>query len=167
MRVAGWALVGVGLVLLVGAEAALASRLQLAGVPPDLPLVAVLVIALRSGPAVGGVAGLLVGAVLDLLHGVRLGMFALGAGLAGWAVGEAAARADPGRAATRWCMLLLGSALYGGTVVGCWWAFHRPDVAWHGAVRHLVIGALYDATLSALCFWPFAAAARRPVFRRR
>ena len=58
-----------GLIGLVGLQAAIGPHLAILGVAPDLPLVAVLVVAMLSGPTRGAVTGVCVGLLLDVLRG--------------------------------------------------------------------------------------------------
>jgi len=71
-----WAATVLGCLLAIALQATWGPHLAVAGVAPDLPQVAVLVFALRRGPAQGGLAGLVAGLALDLLRGGRPGLFA-------------------------------------------------------------------------------------------
>jgi rod shape-determining protein MreD len=160
-----WVLLGVSLELLIAVQAVLAPHLAVAGVDPDLPLVAALVIALQAGPSRGALAGVFVGLSLDLLQGSRLGLFALAAGLAGWVCGEAAVRVDTGRGLVRWFLATAAAALYQG-VVALFWVLGRYAMRSQGVLHHVLVAALYDGVLVALASWPWAARARRSALRR-
>lgn len=151
------------IVVLIGVQAAFAQHLRILGVPPDLPLVAVMLAAFVVGPVRGGLYGVGVGFALDLLRGSRLGLFALAAGTAGWLCGEAAARVDPARASVRWVLSAGAAGVYGMIVVACSLLLDRAGVDLAGALRHVAISAPYDGTLAALAYWPLARRARGPV----
>lgn len=145
-----------GLLVLLGLQGALAPRLAVAGVVPDLPLAAVLVIGLLGGPTRGGTAGLIVGGALDLLRGSRLGLFALAAGAAGWLCGEASSRVDPGRGSVRWVVSTASAAVYGVSVAAGWFLLDRNGVHATGALRHALGAAPYDGTLASMAYWVWA-----------
>lgn len=155
------ALLRVALVLVViGLQAALGSRLAILGVAPDLPLVAVMLVALLVGSTRGGVAGVAVGLLLDLLRGSRIGLFGLAVGTAAWLCGEAAARVDPARASVRAVVAVGASGVYGLIIVLGELVFQRHGVHAAGALRHIVVAALYDGALLTLAYWAVADRAR-------
>lgn len=145
-----------GLIALIGVQAAIGPHLAILGVAPDLPLVAVLVVAMLSGPTRGAVTGVCVGLVLDVLRGNLIGLFALSTGAAGWLCGQAAARIDPTRAAVRWVLAAGAAAVYGTMLIAVALVVSRGAVDVPGVVRHLVGATLYDGTLAALFYWPAA-----------
>ncbi len=138
-----------GLLVLLGLQAAFAPLVAIDGIPPDLPLVVVLVLAMFLGPGRGGAAGLAAGFGMDLLRGSRIGLFALAAGTAGWLCGEAASRIDPGRASVRWVLASASSLVYGLVVAACTVLLDRNGVHATGAVRHVLVACVYDGTLAA------------------
>lgn len=152
-----------GLLVLLGLQGALAPHLAIAGVRPDLPLVAVLVIALFGGPVRGGGSGLAAGFALDLLRGTRLGLFALATGAAGWLCGEAAGRIDAGRGAVRWVLASGSAFLYGLIVVGVAVVLDRNGIHATGALRHLLLATLYDGTLAAIVYGVVALIRHNPL----
>lgn len=139
--------------LVLGLQGGLAPHLAVDGISPDLPLVVVLVAALRSGPTTGGVAGLAYGAALDVLRGTRLGMFALAAGAAGWLCGEASSRVDPGRGSVRWVVATACAAVYGIGVAAIALLLDRNGVHATGVLRHAIGAAFYDGTLATVAYW--------------
>lgn len=147
----------IGLLLVLGLQGGLAGHLAIAGVPPDLPLVAVLIVALESGPGRGAVAGLVAGLGLDLLRGSRLGLFALAAAAAGWICGEVGTRLDPGRPAVRWVLSSFCALVYGVIVAGLALVLDRNGIHATGALRHVLVAALYDGTLTTLGYGVFSA----------
>src|SRR2546422_1680125 len=69
------------------AHATLAPALGIHGVLPDLPLIMVVLLALRRGPEFGCVAGFAAGLLQDAAAGGLIGVQALTKALAGFAVG--------------------------------------------------------------------------------
>jgi len=65
------------------------------GVVPDLPIVLVVLLALRRGPEVGCVTGFALGLAQDVIVGGPLGLQALSKGVIGFAAGDL----------PRWCLL--------------------------------------------------------------
>ncbi len=141
-----------GLWLLLALQASIAPHLEVAGAPPDLPLVAVLVWAMADGPVVGASAGLATGLALDLLRGDAIGLFALAAACAGALCGFAATRVDPARFVVRFVLAAAASALYGGVVAIGWWLLVPGSVQWLGAAHHLLVSSLWDACLVAAAY---------------
>lgn len=154
------------LLVLIALQAALAQHLVVLGVPPDLPLVAVLVVGLLAGPLRGGLSGLAAGFALDVLRGSRLGLFALAAGIAGWLCGEAAIRIDPARGAVRWVVAAAAAVVYGLIVVAGSVLLGRTGVDVGGAMRHALVAAPYDATLATLAYWPLGRRSQGPTLPR-
>lgn len=74
------------------AHATLAPALQLAGVTPDLPLIVVVLLALRRGSEFGCVAGFAAGLLQDAAGGGLLGVQALTKAVIGFAIGAAGSR---------------------------------------------------------------------------
>ena len=74
------------------AHATLAPTLRVAGVTPDLPLIVVVLLALRRGPEFGCVAGFVAGLLQDAAGGGLLGVQALTKALIGFAIGAAGGR---------------------------------------------------------------------------
>jgi rod shape-determining protein MreD len=74
------------------AHGSLASLLRVGEIVPDIPLVAVVMLALRRGPEFGCVAGLTAGLLQDVTTGGFLGVQGLTKSLVGFAVGASAAR---------------------------------------------------------------------------
>jgi rod shape-determining protein MreD len=146
-----------GLLLVLGLQGALAPHLAIAGVPPDLGLVAVLVVALDRGPGRGAAAGLAVGFGLDLLRGSRLGTFALAAAAAGWVCGEVGTRLDPGRPFVRWLLTSICAGGYGLCVAGLALVLDRDGIHATGALRHVLVAAVYDGSLATLAYGVHAA----------
>lgn len=74
------------------AHLTLAPALRVADVAPDIPLLVVLLLALRRGPEFGGVAGFAAGLLQDAASGGLIGVQALTKGLVGFAIGTLGSR---------------------------------------------------------------------------
>ena len=138
--------------MLLALQASLAPHLEVMGVIPDLPLTAVLVWALVDGPITGAAAGLVAGLALDLLRGDAIGLFALAAACAGALCGFAATRLDPARFVVRWVLAAGAAVVYGGVVAIGWWLLVPGSVQWLGVGHHLLVAALWDASLVAVVY---------------
>lgn len=82
-------------------QATLVPVLGIAGIRPDLPIIAVVLVALGRGTATGTVAGFLVGLAQDLGNPGFLGLNALAKCLLGYSVGSWRGRFDAGTAVSR------------------------------------------------------------------
>jgi rod shape-determining protein MreD len=69
------------------AHATLAPALRVGNVAPDIPLIVVVLLALRRGPEFGCLAGFVAGLLQDVAGGGLLGVQALTKGLVGFAIG--------------------------------------------------------------------------------
>lgn len=85
-RAVRWALV---FTVVVVAQVAVASRLEVAGVHPDLLLLLAVTAGLTGGPARGAVVGFAAGVVADLYLHTRFGVGALASTLTGYVAGVA------------------------------------------------------------------------------
>src|SRR2546428_7482237 len=74
------------------AHATLAPALGIGGVTPDLPLIVVVLLALRRGPEFGCVAGFGAGLLQDAAGGGLIGVQALTKAMIGFAIGAAGSR---------------------------------------------------------------------------
>jgi len=74
------------------AHATLAPALRIADVAPDIPLIVVVLLALRRGPEFGCAAGFAAGLLQDAAAGGLLGVQALTKALVGFGIGAAAGR---------------------------------------------------------------------------
>ena len=74
------------------AHATLTPMISVAGVTPDLPLIMVILLALRRGPELGCVAGFVTGLLQDATGGGLIGVQALTKGLIGFGIGVAGGR---------------------------------------------------------------------------
>lgn len=148
-RVARLALVLVTVVVL---QVTLFPHLRIAGVAPDLGLVATVIVAYRAGPDRGAVFGFASGLALDLFLRTPLGLSALAGAVTGYAVGVfggALLRSAP------WVPPLLGlvGGLIGGTVFVVVGALVGQEHLWAWrSVRVVAIASVYDALLTPLLF---------------
>lgn len=74
------------------AHTTLAPALRIADVAPDIPLIVVVLLALRRGPEFGCVAGFAAGLLQDMTGGSLLGVQALTKAVIGFAIGAAGSR---------------------------------------------------------------------------
>lgn len=74
------------------AHATLAPALRIADVTPDLPLIVVVLLALRRGPEFGCLAGFVAGLLQDTAGGSLIGLQALTKAVMGFAIGAAGRR---------------------------------------------------------------------------
>jgi len=74
------------------AQATLAPALRIADVSPDIPLIVVVLLALRRGPESGCAAGFAAGLLQDVAAGGLIGIQALTKALVGFGLGTAAGR---------------------------------------------------------------------------
>ena len=74
------------------AQATLAPALRIADVAPDIPLIVVVLLALRRGPEFGCAAGFAAGLLQDVAAGGLIGVQALTKALVGFGLGTAAGR---------------------------------------------------------------------------
>jgi rod shape-determining protein MreD len=74
------------------AQATLAPALRIADVAPDIPLIVVVLLALRRGPEFGCAAGFFAGLLQDVAAGGLIGVQALTKALVGFGIGAAGGR---------------------------------------------------------------------------
>ena len=74
------------------AQATLAPALRIADVSPDIPLIVVVLLALRRGPEFGCAAGFIAGLLQDVAAGGLIGVQALTKALVGFGLGTAGGR---------------------------------------------------------------------------
>src|SRR3977135_3302695 len=74
------------------AHATLTPMISVGGVTPDLPLIMVILLALRRGPEFGCMAGFVTGLLQDAAGGGLIGVQALTKGLIGFGIGAAGGR---------------------------------------------------------------------------
>jgi rod shape-determining protein MreD len=74
------------------ASATLAPALRIADVAPDIPLIVVILLALRRGPEFGCAAGFVAGLLQDVASGGLIGVQALTKALVGFGLGTASGR---------------------------------------------------------------------------
>ena len=74
------------------AHSTLAPTLRVAGVAPDLPLILVVLLALRRGPEFGCLAGFAAGLLQDATSGGLIGIQALTKGMVGFVIGALGGR---------------------------------------------------------------------------
>jgi rod shape-determining protein MreD len=140
------------LVLLVVVQVSVFPHLQIAGVVPDLGLVAAVAIGYHLGPDAGAAAGFTAGLGFDLFLETPLGMHALAYALAGYAVGvvEGGLMRAP-----RFLPVLLGAigGLFGGLLlIGIGVLAGVDSVKGMHGIEVISIAALYDAAVAPMVF---------------
>ena len=116
---------------------------------PDLPLIAVTLIALARGAATGTVAGFLIGLAQDLNNPGFLGLNALAKSLVGYGVGAQRGRFDAGTAPS--CAVVLATAAVAHDIV--YLTIHSRLVLseiFLALATHTLPSALYTAAVGAL-----------------
>lgn len=135
---------------------------RIAGVVPDVGLVAVVAVAYREGPDTGAVMGFGTGLLLDLFLETPVGLSALAFALTGYLVGVV--QGGLIRSA-RWVAPLLGAlgGLVGGLLfVAVGTLAGREDLLAWRSLRVVLIAAAYDALISPVVFPVAGWAAREP-----
>lgn len=158
-RIARLTLVLVTLVLL---QVTLFPHLRVAGVAPDLGLVATVIVAYRIGPDRGAVFGFAAGLALDLFLRTPLGLSALALSVVGFVTG---ALSGALMRSAMWVPPLLGllGGLVGGTVFVLVGVLVGQEHLWSlRSARVVAIGSVYDAVLTPLLFPVVAWAAGPP-----
>jgi len=141
-------------------QATLIPALGIAGIRPDLPLVAVTLVALSRGAATGTITGFLVGLAQDLGNPGFLGLNALAKCLVGHTVGTLRGRFDAGTALSH--ALVLGAATVAHDLV--YLTIHRRLVLseiFLALGTHTLPTALYTAVVGSLLAVLLAALAGR------
>jgi rod shape-determining protein MreD len=140
------------IVLLVVVQVSVFPHLRIAGVAPDLGLIAAVAIGYHLGPDAGAAAGFTAGLGFDLFLETPLGMHALAYALAGYAAGvlEGGLMRAP-----RLLPVLLGAlgGLFGGLLlIGIGVLAGIDSVKGLHGIEVISIAALYDALLAPLVF---------------
>jgi len=92
-------------------QSLLGPHLEVLGVRPDLPFLAVILIAFHEGPAGGALAGFITGLFVDLNSAQALGVTSLASSLVAFAVGSFADRLVRSSVVTRMVVALLATTL--------------------------------------------------------
>src|SRR5437762_8030080 len=131
------------------AHATVAPALGIGGVTPDLPLIVVVLLALRRGPEFGCAAGFVAGLLQDAATGGLLGVQALTKAVVGFAIGAAGSRLRVSQPLVQVPGLVLLSLLEGLARFGLLQLFHFP--APFGELMTYVVlpQALYNGFLGA------------------
>lgn len=143
-------------------QTTLAPAIAIAGVRPDLPLLIVVVVALRGGPAAGAIAGFAAGLFVDLNSTHVLGATSLANAALAWILGSWSDRLVRDSLVTRAGVAFVGTVLRDVALA----VFLVPSgVA--GAARHFFVAALPGGLYTAVLAIPFMAAAERIIGWRR
>lgn len=146
----------------LGLQATLVSHIGIAGIMPDLPLIAVVMLGYRRGTGAGTAAGFLIGLAQDLTNPAFLGLNALVKSLLGHATGALRVHLDAGslpmRAAVLFVAVLAHDVLY-------LTIFTRLALSelFLGLVTRSLPAAVYTTVVGTWAFGVFGARARRGV----
>src|SRR5436309_9238055 len=131
------------------AHATLAPALGIGGVTPDLPLIVVVLLALRRGPEFGCVAGFGAGLLQDAAGGGLIGVQALTKAVIGFAIGALGERLTVSQPLVQVPGLVLLSLLEGLARLGLLQLFHFP-APFGGLLMYVIVPqALYNGFLGA------------------
>lgn len=149
------------LILLVVLQTTVFPHLRIAGVVPDLGLVAAVAIAMRYGPELGASFGFAAGLASDLFLQTPLGLAALAVGLTAYLVGSL----QNSLVRPAWWLnpaLAVGAGIVAGLLfVGIGAVVGQDQLVVARSLRTIVLAALYDGVV-ALALFPFAISVARP-----
>src|SRR2546423_12832314 len=131
------------------AQATLAPALRIADVAPDIPLIVVVLRALRRGPEFGCAAGFVAGLLQDAATGGLLGVQALTKAVVGFAIGAAGSRLRVSQPLVQVPGLVLLSLLEGLARFGLLQLFHFPAPVGELMTYVVLPQALYNGFLGA------------------
>jgi rod shape-determining protein MreD len=139
------------------AQGPLAGMLRVGDVVPDIPLVVVVMLALRRGPEFGCVAGLVAGLLQDVTSGGLLGVQALTKALAGFAIGASGARLSATSPLVQVPGLVLLTVAEGLVRFGILQVFRFPAPLGELMAYQVLPQALYNGVLGAIVAFALAA----------
>ena len=131
------------------AHATLAPALRIADVAPDIPLIVVVLLALRRGPEFGCLGGFAAGLLQDAAGGGLIGVQALTKALIGFAIGTAGGRLRVTQPLVQVPGLVLLSVIEGLARFALLKAFHFPAAFGELMVYVVLPQALYNGFLGA------------------
>jgi rod shape-determining protein MreD len=139
------------------AHGSLASLLRVGGIVPDIPLVLVVMLALRRGPEFGCAAGLAAGLLQDVTTGGLLGVQAFTKALVGFAIGASGARLSVTSPLVQVLGLVVLTLLEGLVRFGLLQMFRFPAPFGEVMAYQVVPQALYNGLLGAVVVLVLAA----------
>lgn len=131
------------------AHATIAPALRIADVPPDIPLIVVVLLALRRGPEFGCLGGFVAGLLQDTAGGGLLGVQACTKAVVGFAVGLLGSRLRPTQPLVQVPGLVVLSVLEGLARFGLLRVFHFPASFGDLMMFAVLPQALYNGFLGA------------------
>lgn len=132
------------------AQTTVAPALRIGDVTPDIPLIIVVLLALRRGPEFGCLGGFAAGLVQDAAGGGFIGVQALTKALVGFAIGMLSGRVRPTQPLVQVPGLVLLTVAEGLTRFGLLQLFHFP-VSFGELMAYVVMPqALYNGFLGAV-----------------
>ena len=144
-------------------QATLAQGMGVGGIRPDLPLIAVVVLASRRGAATGALAGFFIGLGQDLTNPAFLGLNALAKGCIGYGLGSMRDRFDAATPLTHTIILLVAGLLHDFIYLTIWTRLTPSEMAYQLGTRTIPT-LIYTAFIG---FWVFVLAGWFPGRRSR
>ncbi len=138
------------------AQATLGSALRIADVPPDIPLIVVVLLALRRGPEFGCAAGFAAGLLQDAAGGGLIGVQALTKSLIGFGIGAAGHRLRVTQPLVQVPGLVLLSVVEGLVRFALLTLFHFPAPFGQLMMYVVLPQALYNGFLAAALVFALA-----------
>ena len=152
---------GLLLVLLVVLQTSLVPHLRVAGVVPDLGLVAAVALAVRFGPELGAAFGFAAGLAADLFLQTPLGLSAFAWGATAFLVGISQARLARPTWWLRPAIAFLAGVLAGVLFVGLGALVGQSQLWALRSIRTILLSAAYDGVVAVVVF-PLAVAVAHP-----
>jgi rod shape-determining protein MreD len=116
-------------------QATVAQAMGVGGIRPDLPLIAVVLLASRRGAATGALAGFLIGLGQDLTNPAFLGLNALAKGCIGYGLGRLRERFDAATPVTHTIILLVAGLLHDLIYLTIWTRLTLSEMAYQTGTR--------------------------------
>jgi rod shape-determining protein MreD len=135
-------------------QATVAQAIGVGGIRPDLPLIAVVVLASRRGAATGAWAGFFIGLAQDLTNPAFLGLNALAKAVIGFGLGSMRQRFDAATPATHTAVLVVAGLVHDIIYLTIWTRLALSEMAYEIGVRTIPT-LLYTAFVG---FWVFVLA---------
>jgi len=148
--------------LALALQATVAQAIGVGGIRPDLPLIAVVLLASRRGAATGAWAGFFIGLGQDLTNPALLGLNALAKGCIGYGLGRLRERFDAATPATHTAILVIAGLVHDLIYLTIWTRLALSEMAYELGTRTLPT-LVYTAFVG---FWVFVLAGWFPGRRR-
>lgn len=146
-------------------QATLVPHLGIAGIRPDLPLIAAVLLAYARGATPGTLAGFFIGLAQDLTNPAFLGLNALTKSLLGWSVGTLRTNLDAGSLPMRFAVLFVAVLAHDVLYLSIFTRLELSELLLGLLVRSLPT-ALYTAVVGMWAFPLLGSLTRRGVHDR-